>query len=260
MSSFSDLPAELTTDILVAAIPQHPNPSCILAVNRCFNDIGQFIIYTSLRFKSESQLVRFALKRRFHVHHHTSRTHNTCHTPNNHHDHHDSHNRHKNHGHQEDNCVSAVVASAKFSGGAAADPHSGTLNTVVGKLLPHSPRSISIQIPGGQGGGIVFEGIKHVFELCAKAVGTSVLVLDSLEFCLHSHTSDPAPWKIGEALSLVKYVSPRSCEARKLTLPRKSPSPVHVNSCGQDQIPRTTFLQRFVFLLPLRPYVSDLGC
>ena len=81
-------------------------------------------------------------------------------------------------------------------------------DTVVEKLLPHSPRSISVRIPGGQGGGIVFEGIKHVFEFCAEAVGTGVLALDSLEFCLHSHTSDPAPWKIGEALSLVKYVSP----------------------------------------------------
>ncbi|KAF9647092.1 hypothetical protein BDM02DRAFT_3146388 [Thelephora ganbajun] len=134
MSSFSDLPTELTTDILATAIPQHPNPSHILAVNRCFNDIGQFIIYTSLRFKSESQL---------------------------------------------------------------------TTDASVKKLLPHSPHSISVRIPGGQGSGVLFEGIKHVFGLCAGAVGTGILVLDSLEFCLRSHTSDPAPWKIGEALNLV---------------------------------------------------------
>jgi len=78
---------------------------------------------------------------------------------------------------------------------------------VVKKLLPHPPRSISVRIPGGQGSGIVFEGIRHVFEFCAEAMGTDVLALDCLEFCLHSHTSDPKPWKISEALSLVKYVS-----------------------------------------------------
>lgn len=82
----------------------------------------------------------------------------------------------------------------------------GASDTVVKKLLPHFPRSISIRIPGGQGGGIVFEGIKHVFEFCAEAAGSSVLALDGLEFCLNSHTGDPAPWRIGEALSLVKYV------------------------------------------------------
>ena len=74
------------------------------------------------------------------------------------------------------------------------------------EVLPHFPHSISVRIPGGQGGGIVFEGIKHVFELCVEAVGAGVLELDSLEFCLNSHTGDPAPWRIGEALSLVKYV------------------------------------------------------
>jgi len=84
--------------------------------------------------------------------------------------------------------------------------HNGTSDTVVKNVLPHSPRSISVRIPGGQGSDILFEGIKHVLELCAEVVGTGVLVLDSLEFCLHSRTSDPAPWRIGEALSLAKYV------------------------------------------------------
>jgi len=120
-------------------------------------------------------------------------------------------------------------------------------DTVVQKLLPHSPRSISVRIPGGQGGGIVFEGIKHVFEFCAEAAGTGVLSLDSLEFCLHSHTNDPTPWKVGEALSLVKYVSTFFSHVpgiRRLILCLALP--VHVNSCGQDRILRTTFLQRFV--------------
>ena len=193
--SFSDLPTELTTDILAAAIPQHPNPSCILAVNRCFNDIGQFIIYTSLRFKSESQLFRFALKRQFRPHHN--------HGQHAHHSHH--HHRHRRE-HQGANGAPVVVANVILSGECGAVCQDVASDTVAEKLLPHSPRSISVRIPGGQGGGIVFEGIKDVFEFCAEAVGTGVLALDSLEFCLHSHTSDPAPWKIGEALSLVKYV------------------------------------------------------
>ena len=197
MSSFSDLPAELTTDILAAAIPQHPNPGDILAVNRCFNDIGQFIIYTSLRFKSESQLLKFALKRRFCSH--RSRGHHARHHKHHHHHH------HKVEG-QQVNCNSAVAVSATFPGGlGAACDDSGALDTVVKMTLPHFPRSISIRIPGGQGGGIVFEGIKHVFEFCAEVVGAGVLTLDNLEFCLNSHTSDPAPWRIAEALSLVKY-------------------------------------------------------
>jgi len=81
-----------------------------------------------------------------------------------------------------------------------------TLDIAARGPLPPSPRSISIRIPGGQGSGIIFAAIKHVFELCAAAVGTDILELDSLEFCLHSRTSDPTPWRIGEALSLVKYV------------------------------------------------------
>ena len=164
MPSFSDLPIELTTDILAAAIPQHPNPSCILVVNRYFNDIGQSIIYTSLRFKNEYQLVRFALRRSFD----------------------DTH-------------------------------YAGSSDTAAKKLLPHSPRSMSVRIPGGQGTGVIFEGIKHVFELCAEAAGANVFALDSLEFCLHSHTSDPGPWKIFEALSLVKYVPSLVCGTCKLT-------------------------------------------
>lgn len=197
MSSFSDLPTELTMGILAAAIPQHPNPGWILAVNRCFSDIGQFIIYTSLRFKSESQLAKFALRRRFRAHHH--------HT---HHTHNDQ--RHDRDCHedrsQEGNGVSVVgPPSTTFSGGVGAVRHDGSLATAMRELLPHPPRSICVRIPGGQGSGMIFEAIKHVFELCAEAVGTSVLALDSLEFCLHSRTSDPKPWKIGEALSLVKY-------------------------------------------------------
>ena len=82
----------------------------------------------------------------------------------------------------------------------------GTSGAVVKRLLPHFPRSISVRIPGGQGSGIIFEGIKHVFELCAEVVGTGVLALESLEFCLNTHTRDPAPWRISEALSLVKCV------------------------------------------------------
>lgn len=197
MSSFSQLPTELTTDILAVAIPQHPNPGYILAVNRSFNDIGQFIIYTSLTFKSESQLVKFALKRRFRPHH--GRGCNTLRT------HYSRAHRNKNGG-QESNSDPAVFVSATFSGGAGMVCGGGTSNTVIKKLLPHSPRSISVRIPGGQGGGIVFEGIKHVFELCAEAVGAGVLALDNLEFCLNSLARDPSPWKIGEALSLVKCV------------------------------------------------------
>ena len=191
MSSFSDLPTELTTGILAIAILQHPIPSCILVVNRYFNDIGQFIIYTSLRFKSESQIVKFALRRRFHVHHHT-------------------HTRHTYHRHQDEDqegCgKSAVAVTPACSGGTGTIYHSGTSNIAVKNLLPHSPRSISVRIPGGQGSSIIFEAIKHVFELCAEAVGTGILALDSLEFCLHSRTSDPSPWRISEALSLVKCV------------------------------------------------------
>ena len=234
MSSFSDLPTEVTTDILAAAISQHPNPSCILAVNRRFNDIGQFIIYTSLRFKSESQLARFALKRRFHPHHYRGQH---AHHSHHHHDHH--HHRRER---QEADGAPTITANVILSRG-----DSTISGSVVQKLLPHSPRSISVRIPGGQGGGIVFEGIKHVFEFCAEAAGTGVLSLDSLEFCLHSHTNDPTPWKVGEALSLVKYVS---------TFPSYVPGihrlilclalPVHVNSCGQDRILHTTFLRRFV--------------
>jgi len=197
MSSFSDLPPELTTDILDAAISQHPNPGHILAVNRCFNDIGQLIIYTSLRFKTESQLVRFALKRRFCSHH--NRGHNI------HHNRHHHHYRHK-HEHQGGNGAPAIASSAMFPTGSFTVYHNGPSDTVAKKPLPHTPRSITVRIPGGQGSGLVFEGIKHVFEFCAEAVGTGVLALDSLELCLHSLTSDPAPWKIGEALSLVKYV------------------------------------------------------
>lgn len=193
MSSFSDLPTELATDILAIAIPQHPVPGSILAVNRCFNDIGQFIIYTSLRFKSESQLVKFALKRRFRLHH------NRGHHP------HRSHHRQKG-GCWGRNSDPALTVSATFSGGACKICGSGTSDTVDKKILPHFPRSISVRIPGGHGGGIVFEGIKHVFQFCADAVGAGVLALDSLEFCLNSHARDLAPWRIGEALSLVKYV------------------------------------------------------
>jgi hypothetical protein len=196
MSSFSDLPIELTTSILAVAIPQHPNPGWILAVNRYFNDIGQFIIYTSLSFKSESQLAGFVLIRRLYARHHT-------HYP--HHNHHNHHSRHKDE-HQEGGGSPAVVGTATLAGGASTVRHDVSSDAVVKRLLPHFPRSISVRIPGGQGGGIVFEGIRHVFALCAEEMGTSVLALDSLEFCLHSHTSDPAPWRIGEALSLVKCV------------------------------------------------------
>lgn len=191
MSSFSDLPTELTTSILAVAIQQHPNPGWILAVNRCFHDIGQFLIYTSLSFKSESQLVGFVLIRRLYARHHT------------HYPHHHHHSRHKDE-HQEGSGSPAVVGSATLAGGAGVVRHDVSSDAVVKRLLPHFPRSISVRIPGGQGGGIVFEGIRHVFAFCAEEMGTSVLALDSLEFCLHSHTSDPAPWRIGEALSLVK--------------------------------------------------------
>ena len=191
MSSFSDLPIELTTDILAAAIPLHPNPGYILAVNRCFNDIGQFIIYTSLIFKSESQLLKFAFKRRFHPYHPRGSR---------------SHSYHPKSRGQESSGDPAVAISATFPGGVDMICDSGSPGTVVKKLLPHFPRSISVRIPGGQGSGIVFEAIKHVFEFCAEVVGVGVLALDSLEFCLNSHTSDPAPWRVGEALSLVKYV------------------------------------------------------
>jgi hypothetical protein len=102
----------------------------------------------------------------------------------------------------------AIAANVVLSGEGGTVCRDGVSDTVVENLLPHPPRSISVRIPGGQGGGIVFEGIKHVFEFCAEAVGGGVLALDSLELCLHSHSSDPAPWKIGEALSLVKYVPP----------------------------------------------------
>ena len=205
MSSFSDLPTELTTGILATAILQHPNPSYILAVNRYFNDIGEFIIYTSLRFKSESQLVKFALKRRFHVYHyaHTHRTHH----------------RRKDED-QEGSNTPTVAVTAACSGGAGTIYHTGTSEIAMKKkkLLPHSPRSISVRIPAGQGSSIIFDAIKHVFELCAEAAGTSILALDSLEFCLHSRTSDPSPWRIGEALSLVKCVSsPVAFLTRQLT-------------------------------------------
>ena len=95
----------------------------------------------------------------------------------------------------------------------------GTSDVAAQKLLPYPPRSICVQIPGGQGSGVIFEGIKYVFEFCAEAAGTGVLTLDNLEFCMNSHTRDPAPWKIGEALSLVKCVlsSSRVFEARELT-------------------------------------------
>jgi len=200
MSSFSDLPTELTMGILATAISQHPNPSSILVVNRYFNDIGQFIIYTSLRFKRESQLINFVLRRRLHA----------CRHINTHHIHH----QHKGEG--QEGSVAATVAR---SGGAGTIYHSGTSDIAVRGLLPHSPRSISIRIPGGQGSSIIFAAIKRVFELCAEAVGTATLALDSLEFCLHSRTSDPSPWRIGEALSLVKYVpSPIAFLTRKLTL------------------------------------------
>ena len=216
-------------------------------MNKCFNDIGQFIIYTSLEFKSESQLVRFALKRRFRPHHNHGHHTHRCH-------HH--HHRHKAE-HQGNN---GVPASAAFSRGSGTPCRNGTSDAVAKKLLPHSPRSISVQIPGGQGGDLVFKAIKHAFEFCAEAAGTAVLALDSLEFCLHSHTSDPAPWKIGEALSLVKYV-PRfflhACGTRELI--QYLTSSVRVNSCGRDQILRTTFLQRFVPHPFLCPHDSNPG-
>jgi hypothetical protein len=166
-------------------------------VNRCFNDIGQFIIYTSLSFKSESQLVGFVLIRRLYARHHTRYPH-----------HHHSHHKDE---HQEGTGGPAAVGRATLAGGASTVRHDMSSDTAVKRLLPHSPRSISVRIPGGQGGGIVFEGIRHVFALCAEEMGTSVLALDSLEFCLHSHTSDPAPWRIGEALSLVKCVPHPFC-------------------------------------------------
>ena len=203
MSSFSDLPTELTTGILAAAISQHSNPSCVLAVNRYFNDIGQFIIYTSLRFKSESQLVKFALRRRFHAYHH-------IHTHHTHHHHKDED--------QEGSGTPVVAITSPCSGGADPIYRNGTSDIVARGLLPHSPRSISVRIPGGHGSSIIFEAIKHVFELCAEAAGTGILALDNLEFCLHSRTSDPSPWRIGEALSLVKCVpSPIAFLTRKLT-------------------------------------------
>ena len=188
--------------ILATAISQHPNPSCILAVNRYFNDIGQFIIYTSLRFKSESQLVKFALRRRFHVYHHAN-THRT-------------HHRHE--GEDQEGSGTPTAVGATFSVASDAMRYSGASDIAVRGLLPYPPQSISVRIPGGQGSGITFSAIKHVFELCAAATGTGILAVDSLEFCLHSHTSDPTPWRIGEALSLVKYVSsPVASGSRKLT-------------------------------------------
>ena len=193
MSSFSDLPTELTTDILSTAISQHPIPSRILAVNSHFNDIGQRIIYTSLRFKSESQLVRFALKRHLRsprgqlAHRSHLRIHQyTC-------------------ARQEANGASDAAASTAAFGETSAACQGGTSDTTA-KLLPYTPRSISVWVPGGQGYGAAFEEIKRVFELCAEVAGERVLELESLEFCLHSRMSDSAPWKISEALSLVKCV------------------------------------------------------
>ena len=193
MTSFSDLPAELTTDILAAAIPQHPIPSCILAVNSRFNDIGQRIIYTSLRFKSESQLVRFALKRRFRSSH-GQRAH--C-----------SHLRIHQHtcARQETNGASDAAANTMAFEKTSVVCQDGTSDTTA-KLLPYTPHSISVRVPGGRGYGTVFVGIKCVFEFCAEIAGERVLELNSLEFCLNSRTADPTPWKISEALSLVKYV------------------------------------------------------
>ena len=133
--------------------------------------------------------------------------------------------------------------------------------TMVMRLLPHFPRSISVRIPGGQGSGVVFEGIKRVFELCAEAVGAGVLPLDSLEFCLNSHTSDPTPWKIGEALSLVKYVpsSPHILwDPETDAAPSDFCSLVHTDLCGPGRTPRTIFLQRFVLSHPaMYPDGSD---
>ena len=194
MTSFSDLPTELTTDILAAAILQHPIPSCILAVNSRFNDIGQRIIYTSLRFKSESQLVRFALKRRFRSPHghRAHRSYLRIH-------------QHSKCARQEANGASHAAASTTAFEKTGAVCQDRTSDTTV-KLLPYIPHSISVRVPGGRGYGTVFVGIKCVFEFCAEVAGERVLELDSLEFCLHSRTSDTTPWKISEALSLVKYV------------------------------------------------------
>jgi len=243
MPSFSDLPTELTTDILAAAISQHSNPSCILAVNRYFNDIGQFIIYTSLRFKSESQLVRFALRRRFRVYIH-AHTHHT-------------HHRLKDEDQEGDGAVTVT-----FSGGAGTLRHRGTSDFAAEALLPHFPRSISVRIPGGQGSGMIFRAIKHVFELCAEAVGTGILALDSLEFCLHSRTSDPTPWRIGETLCLVECVPSllHFGPTQANSVPWEIVLPAHANFCGQDRILRTTFPQRFVPHPSVCPRCTDPGC
>lgn len=60
MGTTIDLPVELFSDIVYYAIHAHPRPGEILCVNSFFYHVGVNALYTHLRFRSVSQVQRFA--------------------------------------------------------------------------------------------------------------------------------------------------------------------------------------------------------